>query len=94
MICARVGTAAVTQTVPGSAQTARRRCFFDVFGILVDWRTGIAREADAQLKPRDGRPGRGAVSRSRFDLEYTNVLIRRPANCERQPPLMVGCMST
>jgi 2-haloacid dehalogenase len=26
--------------------------FFDVFGTLVDWRTGIAREAEAHLKPR------------------------------------------
>jgi 2-haloacid dehalogenase len=27
--------------------------FFDVFGTLVDWRTSIAREAEAMLKPRD-----------------------------------------
>jgi 2-haloacid dehalogenase len=26
--------------------------FFDVFGTLVDWRTGVAREAEAHLKPR------------------------------------------
>ena len=26
--------------------------FFDVFGTLVDWRTSIAREAEATLKPR------------------------------------------
>ena len=26
--------------------------FFDVFGTLVDWRTSIAREAEAALKPR------------------------------------------
>ena len=25
--------------------------FFDVFGTLVDWRTSIAREAEAALKP-------------------------------------------
>src|ERR1700685_3543122 len=25
--------------------------FFDVFGTLVDWRTSIAREAEAMLKP-------------------------------------------
>ena len=25
--------------------------FFDVFGTLVDWRTGVAREAEAHLKP-------------------------------------------
>ena len=26
--------------------------FFDVFGTLVDWRSGVAREAEALLKPR------------------------------------------
>jgi len=29
-----------------------RALFFDVFGTLVDWRTGVAREAEAILKPR------------------------------------------
>jgi 2-haloacid dehalogenase len=29
-----------------------RACFFDVFGTLVDWRSSIAREAEAVLKPR------------------------------------------
>src|ERR1041385_7981665 len=28
-----------------------KACFFDVFGTLVDWRTSIAREAEAILKP-------------------------------------------
>ncbi len=28
-----------------------KACFFDVFGTLVDWRTGVAREAEAILKP-------------------------------------------
>src|SRR5262245_65920508 len=28
-----------------------KACFFDVFGTLVDWRTSIAREAEASLKP-------------------------------------------
>jgi 2-haloacid dehalogenase len=28
-----------------------RALFFDVFGTLVDWRTGVAREAEAVLKP-------------------------------------------
>lgn len=28
-----------------------RALFFDVFGTLVDWRTSIAREAEAILKP-------------------------------------------
>jgi 2-haloacid dehalogenase len=29
-----------------------RALFFDVFGTLVDWRTGVAREAEAILKPQ------------------------------------------
>src|SRR3954470_17257453 len=29
-----------------------KACFFDVFGTLVDWRSSIAREAEAILKPR------------------------------------------
>jgi FMN phosphatase YigB (HAD superfamily) len=32
-----------------------KACFFDVFGTLVDWRTRIAREAAAALKPRRTR---------------------------------------
>ena len=28
-----------------------KACFFDVFGTLVDWRSSIAREAEAILKP-------------------------------------------
>ncbi len=38
--------------VPGSATYGVKALFFDVFGTLVDWRTGIAREAEALLKPR------------------------------------------
>src|ERR1700722_13005949 len=30
---------------------AVKALFFDVFGTLVDWRTSIAREAEAMLKP-------------------------------------------
>ena len=48
----RVGTAAVAQRQCGSAQYGVKALFFDVFGTLVDWRTGIAREAEAHLKPR------------------------------------------
>jgi 2-haloacid dehalogenase len=39
----------VAQTVPGSAEYGMKALFFDVFGTLVDWRTGIAREAEAHL---------------------------------------------
>src|SRR5580700_7923004 len=39
--------------------------FFDVFGTLVDWRTSIAREAEAMLKPLgftlDWAAGHGAA---------------------------------
>ena len=31
---------------------AVKALFFDVFGTLVDWRTSIARDAEATLKPR------------------------------------------
>ena len=48
----RVGAAAVAQRQCGSAQYGVNALFFDVFGTLVDWRTGIAREAEAHLRPR------------------------------------------
>jgi 2-haloacid dehalogenase len=31
---------------------AVKAVFFDMFGTLVDWRTSIAREAEALLKPK------------------------------------------
>src|SRR6266436_2888117 len=34
-----------------NAMQPPKACFFDVFGTLVDWRTSIAREAEAVLKP-------------------------------------------
>ena len=43
--------AARAQTVPGNSQYGVKALFFDVFGTLVDWRTGVAREAEAHLKP-------------------------------------------
>jgi 2-haloacid dehalogenase len=39
------------QTVPGKLEDSVRALFFDVFGTMVDWRTGVAREAQAILKP-------------------------------------------
>ncbi len=42
---------ALAQTVPGSSKYGVKALFFDVFGTLVDWRTGVAREAEAHLKP-------------------------------------------
>ncbi len=36
----------------GSYKFGVKALFFDVFGTLVDWRTGVAREAETHLKPR------------------------------------------
>jgi 2-haloacid dehalogenase len=36
----------------GATFAGVKALFFDVFGTLVDWRTGVAREAEAVLKPR------------------------------------------
>src|SRR6478609_2502886 len=36
---------------PGEPMQPPKACFFDVFGTLVDWRTSIAREAEAILRP-------------------------------------------
>jgi 2-haloacid dehalogenase len=41
----------LAQTVVGSTKSGVKTLFFDVFGTLVDWRTGVAREAEAHLKP-------------------------------------------
>jgi 2-haloacid dehalogenase len=38
-------------TSPNTPLNGVRALFFDVFGTLVDWRTGVAREAAAILKP-------------------------------------------
>src|SRR5258708_30436778 len=35
----------------GAIMQTPKACFFDVFGTLVDWRSSIAREAEAILKP-------------------------------------------
>src|SRR6516165_968474 len=45
-------TSSVAQSVAGSSQYGVKALFFDVFGTLVDWRTGIAREAESHLKSR------------------------------------------
>ena len=45
---------AATSTMAAAAQTQvmPKALFFDVFGTCVDWRTGVAREAERILKPR------------------------------------------
>src|SRR6266849_10480131 len=39
------------QIAAGKPGNSLRALFFDVFGTLVDWRTGVAREAETILKP-------------------------------------------
>jgi 2-haloacid dehalogenase len=40
------------QGVPGNSQYGVKALFFDMFGTTLDWRTGVARSAEAILKPR------------------------------------------
>jgi 2-haloacid dehalogenase len=40
------------QGVPGSSQYGVKALCFDMFGTVLDWRTGVARSAEAILKPR------------------------------------------
>ena len=73
--------------------------FFDVFGTLVDWRAGIAREAERILKPRghaldwlafadawrdEYQPGMEEVRAGRIPFSKLDVLHRR--NLERILP--------
>ena len=76
-----------------------RALFFDVFGTLVDWRTAIAREADAILRPQgyeldwtgfadawraEYQPGMEEVRSGRMPFGKLDVLHRR--NLERFLP--------
>src|SRR5215468_9706328 len=47
--------ACARQSVPSRMSDPIKALFFDVFGTLVDWRTSIAREAEALLKPLGAR---------------------------------------
>ena len=40
------------QGVPGNSQYGVKALFFDMIGTVLDWRTGVARSAEAILKPR------------------------------------------
>ena len=78
--------------------TSIRAMFFDVFGTLVDWRTGVAREADRTSGPghrldwtrfadawRDEyQPGMEEVRSGRIPFSKLDVLHRR--NLERFMP--------
>jgi 2-haloacid dehalogenase len=79
--------------------TSIRAMFFDVFGTLVDWRTGVAREADRALRPlgytldwtrfadawrAEYQPGMEEVRAGRIPFSKLDVLHRR--NLERFMP--------
>jgi 2-haloacid dehalogenase len=79
--------------------TSIRAMFFDVFGTLVDWRTGVAREADRVLRPlghtldwtgfadawrAEYQPGMEEVRSGRIPFSKLDVLHRH--NLERILP--------
>ena len=79
--------------------TAIRAMFFDVFGTLVDWRTGVAREAGRVLRPLgvsldwtgfadawrgEYQPGMEEVRSGRIPFSKLDILHRR--NLERFLP--------
>jgi 2-haloacid dehalogenase len=83
---------ALAQPAAGSSQYGVKALFFDVFGTLVDWRTGIAREAETHLKPRgyaldwlafadawraQYQPGMEEVRSGRIPFSRLDVLHRR-----------------
>ncbi|TLY88021.1 MAG: haloacid dehalogenase type II [Gammaproteobacteria bacterium] len=45
------GGKAQAESLPTAPANAIKALFFDVFGTLVDWRTGVARDAELVLKP-------------------------------------------
>src|SRR5438876_11918501 len=83
----------------GVAMTSVRAMFFDVFGTLVEWRTGVAREAQRVLQPlgynldwtgfadawrAEYQPGMEEVRAGRIPFCRLDVLHRR--NLERFIP--------
>ncbi|HET7165855.1 MAG TPA: haloacid dehalogenase type II [Pseudolabrys sp.] len=79
--------------------TSIRAMFFDVFGTLVDWRTGVAREAERALRPfgynldwtafadawrAEYQPGMEEVRSGRIPFSKLDVLHR--SNLERFVP--------
>ncbi len=80
------------QTTVGSPQQSVKALFFDVFGTLVDWRSGVAREAEFILAPRgysldwfamadawraEYGPGMEEVRSGRIPFAKLDVLHRR-----------------
>jgi 2-haloacid dehalogenase len=83
---------ALGQGVPGNAQYGVKALFFDMFGTVLDWRTGVARSAEAILKPRgysldwlafadawraQYQPGMEEVRSGRIPYTKLDVLHRR-----------------
>jgi len=81
-----------SQGVPGNAQYGVKALFFDMFGTVLDWRTGVARSAEAILKPRgysldwlafadawraQYQPGMEEVRSGRIPYTKLDVLHRR-----------------
>lgn len=82
----------LAQAESSSSPSRVRVLFFDVFGTLVDWRTGVAREAEAILKPRgysldwlafadawraEYQPGMEAVRSGRIPYTKLDILHRQ-----------------
>ena len=92
-----VGGRSFGQGVPGNSQYGVKALFFDMFGTLLDWRTGVARSAEAILKPRGYSidwlafadawraqydPGMQEVRSGRIPYAKLDVLHRRPDNAQ------------
>ena len=86
------GSKAWAQIAPGKPGNSLRALFFDEFGTLVDWRTGVAREAETILKPlgysldwlafadawrAEYQPGMEEVRTGRIPFSRLDVLHRR-----------------
>jgi 2-haloacid dehalogenase len=83
---------ALGQGVPGNSQYGVKALFFDMFGTVLDWRTGVARSVEATLKPRgyqldwlafadawrdQYQPGMEEVRSGRIPYTSLDVLHRR-----------------
>ena len=81
-----------SQGVPGNSQYGVKALFFDMFGTVLDWRTGVARSAETILKPRgysldwlafadawraQYQPGMEEVRSGRIPYTKLDVLHRR-----------------
>jgi 2-haloacid dehalogenase len=80
------------QGVPGNSEYGVKALFFDMFGTVLDWRTGVARSAEAILKPQgysldwlafadawraQYQPGMEEVRSGRIPYTKLDVLHRR-----------------